>query len=304
VGGFSQRVRDARLRHIKDSTDIGLPAGLRHSVDRTHRAAHLRLGIEVEHHAKRQCEIRRRGRDARAIADVAHRKISDQLLPRDFHETRRVVHAGQSQSWLDLLQGRQKPPRGAAEPHRAHPRPPPDRRHQRPHQPVPTRRVDDDVGVHHMQVVGAAPALGLPDLVPILLSGHDDRAAERELMKFEEKPGPKEWIVRPGKSRSGRHERNRTSSSICAAHDRSRLTGLISSKIAPRVEACLPSVWSANAVTWIGSALMWLLPVAPSASPRLRWACWQARRAAGNGALLFTLALAVPSAGLFFVASA
>ncbi|MEY2881942.1 MAG: CDP-alcohol phosphatidyltransferase, partial [Verrucomicrobiota bacterium] len=37
------------------------------------------------------------------------------------------------------------------------------------------------------------------------------------------------------------------------------LTAAISNHLAPRIEAWLPSAWSANAITWLGSALMWLL---------------------------------------------
>ena len=58
-------------------------------------------------------------------------------------------------------------------------------------------------------------------------------------------------------------------------HDRSWLTSVISSRIAPRIEPWLPASWSANAVTGVGSSLMWLLlgGVALCPSPRReQWA--------------------------------
>ena len=49
--------------------------------------------------------------------------------------------------------------------------------------------------------------------------------------------------------------------------DRSWLTAVISAKLAPRLEPWLPAAWSANAITWAGSALMWLLLAGVFLSP-------------------------------------
>jgi phosphatidylglycerophosphate synthase len=61
---------------------------------------------------------------------------------------------------------------------------------------------------------------------------------------------------------------------VYRCNDRSWLTGVISSQIAPRLETWLPAAWSANTVTWIGSAMMWLLLIGVGCVPILPRGQW------------------------------
>jgi len=151
-----------------------LPAGFGHAIELGDRTPHIRLGIEVEQHAKRTREIHRGGGYAGAVANVADGKVTRQTLARQLHEARRIVDAGDSNSRLTPAQRGEKSPGAAAQFHDVHPGCQTEGRDQSVDHPLPALRIEHVVAIRHIRSVAAPAAFGLPDFLPIVLAGHED----------------------------------------------------------------------------------------------------------------------------------